>query len=116
MGESGVLYKWIEAECFRLGILSARPQALPLTILTPEDYEGVLALGGIGIRICDLLLEKACSTQKWGRMDGFLHHRTHDGRSLRLPSMERRFEELTDRALERMRRAGIFEDSNASEE
>jgi hypothetical protein len=114
VGESGVLYKWIEEECDRLGILSARPQVRPLTILTPEDYEAMLALGSSGKRICELLLQKSQTAQKWGRTDRFLYRLTGGSRSMRLPNMERRFKDLTDRVLHRMREAGLFEDASAS--
>jgi hypothetical protein len=108
VGESGILYRWIEEECSRLGILSARPQVRPLTILTPEDYEGVLAIGSQRTRICDLLVDKTRSANKWGRTDRFLSQLATNGRSLRLPDMEQRFAQLTERALRRMQEDGLL--------
>jgi hypothetical protein len=114
VGESGILYRWIEEECSRLGILSARPNVRPLTILTPEDYEGLLALGTQRTRICDLLIDKTRKAEKWGRTDAFLLRKARHPRALRLPDMEERFHQLVERSIERLRAAGQFEDPNGS--
>jgi hypothetical protein len=111
VGECGILYKWVEAECARRGILSARPQVRPLTVLTPEDYEAMLALGSAGKGTCDLLVEKTRAAERWGRTDAFLHHRYKDGRAMRLPGMIERFDDLTQRSLRRMREGGLFADT-----
>jgi hypothetical protein len=58
-------------------------------------------------------VEKTRSTERWGRTDWFLHHRYNDGRTLHLPGMVERFNDLTERSLQRMREAGIFDDAPA---
>lgn len=72
VGESGALYKWIEQRCLQLGILSARKDVRPITILTPDDFEGVFALGSRGKSIASLLVEKTRVAERLGRMDRFL--------------------------------------------
>jgi hypothetical protein len=114
VGESSILYKWLQDECARLGILSARPLVRPVTILTPDDYEAVFALASRGKGLCDLLVEKTRTAERLARVDWFLHRGGHTGRELRLPSMELEFEDLVGRAMERMRRAGIFAEQTAS--
>jgi hypothetical protein len=111
VGECGVLYKWLDEECKRLGILSARNQVRPVTILTPEDYESVFALASRGKSLCDLLVEKTRTAERPARMDWFLYHRIDDPRTLRLPSIAAEFESLVDRSIERLRTNGILQDA-----
>lgn len=105
------MYKWIEDETRRLGILSARPQVRPLTILTPDEYEALLGLGTKRRRICDVLIEKTRTEHKWGRSDRFLFDREPEARAFRLPGMEERYKDLVDRSLDRLRQAGMFENT-----
>lgn len=113
VGESGILYRWIEQECARLGILSARPQVRPLTILTPDDYEALLALATRRRRLCGLLVDKTRRAERWGRTDWFISRQETDGRKLRLPGMEQRFDALFEQSRKFMRDAGLFEDEEA---
>lgn len=114
LGESGALYKWIEHRCSQLGILSARSAVRSVTILTPDDYEGVFALGSRGKSIASLLVEKTRAIERLGRMDRFLMNRVKDGRELRLPEMEARFHALYERSLEQLRNAGVFDDADTT--
>ena len=65
VGESGALYNWLEQECERRHLL-ADTRVRPLTVITPEDYEGVMALGARGDGVCRLLVEKTELQRKWG--------------------------------------------------
>lgn len=102
VGESGILYKWLDEECRRLGILVARPKVRPLTIITPEEYESLLALGIEGRGVCRLLAEKTEPRFAWGRLDQFLYDRASGSKLMRLPSMKERFQRLASRSAERM--------------
>lgn len=113
VGECGVLYKWIEQRCAQLGILSERNDVRSLTILTPDDYEGVLALGSRGKSVASLLVEKTRPPERLGKMDRFLMSRVKDGRELRLPRMDAQFHELIERSVQSLRDAGVFEDSDS---
>jgi hypothetical protein len=105
VGESGALYRWLGEECARRGILSARPDVRPLTVLTPEDYEGLIALSAEGLGICQLLAEKTEPDRAEGRLDQFLYDRAPGQKLMRLPSMRPRFERMGERSIERMRLA-----------
>lgn len=110
IGEAGILYKWVEEECARLGILSARPNVRPLTVLAPDDYEALFALASRGKGVCDTLIAKTRTVERWGRMDWFLHRQGHQGAELRFPSTELAFNDLVRRAIERMRDSGVLDD------
>jgi len=89
VGESGILYRWLEEECLRREILNARPGVSTLTVVTPEDYEALLALGRERGGICRLLVEKTQPATKWGPLDHFIHERIDNSVRLRLPTIER---------------------------
>jgi hypothetical protein len=110
IGEAGILYKWIEEEAARLGILSARPNVRPLTVLAPDDYEALFALASRGKGVCDTLIAKTRTLERWGKMDWFLHRQGHQGPELRFPSTELAFNELVKRAIERMRDSGVLDE------
>jgi hypothetical protein len=103
LGESGLLYKWLESECTRLGILTARSGVRPLTVLSPDTYEAVLALGSVKNGVADLLLRKTTVAERWGRTDWFLAAQNPDAKAFRLPTMEQRFQSVADRSVERLR-------------
>jgi len=92
VGESGVLYKWLEEGCASAGVLSARAGVRPLTILDPGNFEGLLALAARGRSIVDLLLAKTSAVEKWGVVDHFLFTVEPDAMQHRLPSIEDSFE------------------------
>jgi hypothetical protein len=75
----------------------------PLTVLSPETYEAVLARGA-DEGVADLLMKKTEPDQRWGQTDWFLAANDSDGKALRLPSMERRFKVLADRSTDFMQR------------
>lgn len=100
VGESGILYKWLEEECSARGLLEG---VRPLTVITPEDYEGLLALGAAGHGICKLLMRKTELSRHWGPLDQFLHGLVDDSIELRLPSMKARFNSLVNRSVARLR-------------
>ncbi len=104
VGESGVLYKWLEQESQRRGLL-IDPRVRPLTVITPEDYEGLLALGARGDGVCRLLIEKTEARRKWGPLDIFLSQKVADTIELRLGSMPERFRDLVDRSVARLQDA-----------
>ena len=104
VGESGVLYKWLAQECERRGLL-ADPRVRPLTVITPEDYEGLMALGARGDGVCRLLLEKTELRRKWGPLDIFLSEKVSDSIELRLGSMPNRFRDLVERSVARLQEA-----------
>ncbi len=103
VADTGVMYKWIEEECRLRNLIFVDKDVRPVTIITPEDYEGLMALGSHGASVCELLLEKTERHRKWGPLDIFLHSKVTDSIQLRLPSMGARFQALIDRALVRMR-------------
>lgn len=98
VGESGVLYKWLEQESQRRGLLTDA-RVRPLTVITPEDYEGLLALGVRGDGVCRLLMEKTEARRKWGPLDIFLSEKVGNSIELRLGSMPQRFRDLVDRSV-----------------
>lgn len=102
LGEIGILYEWIEANCTSLGILSARTRVRPLTILTPEMFEAVLAVGNATQGVVELLMRKTSPTERLGKMDRFLSKLNLSAAQWRLPSIEKRFRELTERVQVRM--------------
>lgn len=102
VGESSMLYKWLDDECRRLGILVARANVRPLTIITPEEYEALIALGNEGRGICRLLAEKTEPRFARGRLDQFLYDRASGAKLMRLPSMKERFQRIASRSAERM--------------
>jgi hypothetical protein len=102
VGESGILYKWLDQECRRLGILVGRPNVRPLTIITPEDYEALIALGVEGRGVCRLLAEKTGPRFALEPLDQFLYDRASGAKLMRLPSMKERFQRLAFRSVERM--------------
>lgn len=99
--DTGVLYKWLEEECARRGVF-ADSRVRPLTVITPEDYEGLLALGARGDGICRLLMEKTELFKRWGPLDQFLFERVDDSIELRLRTMPVRFQGLVNRSVERL--------------
>jgi hypothetical protein len=99
-----VLYKWLEQECERRRLL-ADPRVRPLTVITPEDYEGLMALGARGDGVCRLLLEKTEVQRKWGPLDLFLSEKVGDSIELRLGSMPNRFRDLVNRSVARLQEA-----------
>lgn len=105
VGESGILYKWLEEECHKRGLLFVDERVRPLTVVTPENYEGLMALGARGDGVCKLLVEKTELQRKWGPFDIFLSEKVNDSIELRLGSMERRFRDLVDRSFARLRDA-----------
>jgi len=108
VGESGILYKWIRDECAKLAILSSRPGVLPLTVVTPEDYEALLAIGASGKSICELLASRVRGSTRLQPLDWHLR-RVAPGIPPRLPSMERRFREIMAACNERLRSSGVFD-------
>jgi hypothetical protein len=104
VGESGILYKWLEEECRRRALFGG--DVRPLTVITPEDFESLMALRARGQSVCRLLFEKTQPRQRWGPLDQFLFGRVQDSRELRLPSMEARFHALVQRSLQRIPRRG----------
>ena len=102
VGESGILYRWLAEECARRGVLSARPGVRRITVLTPEDYEGLMSLAAEGLGVCRLLVEKTDSEHAEGNLDQFLYVRAPGQKLLRLPSMRPRYEQPTNRAIARM--------------
>ena len=108
VGESGALYNWLEQECERRHLL-ADDRVRPLTVITPENYEGLMALGARGDGICRLLLEKTELQRRWGPLDVFLSERVGDSIELRLGSMPSRFQDLVNRSVARLREAGSEE-------
>jgi hypothetical protein len=88
--------------------VSARLGVRPITILTPEDFEGLMAVGSHGTAsVCSLLAEKTQEDAKWGPLDVFLFSKITDPGQLRLPFMNRRFGEIVDGSLERMTEFGL---------
>jgi len=110
IGESGILYKWLEEECRRRSLL--RDDVRPLTVITPEDFEGLMALRAKGQGVCRLLFEKTQPLERWGPLDQFLFGRVQDSRELRLPSMEARFHALVQRSLQLIPRRGSPDDED----
>ena len=110
VGESGALYRWLGQQCAERGILSARPNVRPLTVLTPEDYESLMSLGADGLGVCRLLAEKTGPDLAEGPLDQFLYERAPGDKLLRLRSMRPRFERLAGRSIERMQKTmGVLE-------
>ena len=104
VGESGALYNWLERECERRHLF-ADNRVRPLTVITPENYEGLLALGARGDGICRLLVEKTEQQRKWGPLDRFLSEKVGDSIELRLGAMPSRFRDLANRSIARLREA-----------
>jgi hypothetical protein len=102
VGESGVLYLWLEEQAHARELLFRHGNVRPMTVITPEDYEALLALRARGSGICEMLLEKTTEKEKHGALDHFLHRRVQDSTELRLPSMAARFEEIVGTMLKRM--------------
>jgi hypothetical protein len=103
LGESPILYKWLETEAHRKRLLFHRDDVSPLAVIRCEDYETLMALKAQGHRVCRLLREKTTIRNKWQRLAVFLYDRFPDAGELRLPSMKARFDALISCAVERIR-------------
>jgi hypothetical protein len=108
VGESGLLYHWLEEQCRGLGLLSSRARVRPLTLLAPEDFEALLALSSRGHSVCDLLLRKTSPAERWGPFDHFVHSLGVPMKNYRLPAMAARFEALTRRMVHQLRELGVL--------
>jgi len=105
LGESGVLYKWLEEEALAKGLLFTHGGVRPITILTPEDYEALLAFRARGRSICKLLMEKTEARLKYGPLDVFLFNQVKHPGDLRVPSMHAAYETVVKNVETRMDRA-----------
>lgn len=111
VGECGPLYKWIEATCKGAGILSARRDVRPITLIAPRDFEALMALGASGISICEVLFGKSSDSLKWGNLDAHLFDvASETGTSVRLPVLSQRFQEVMTRVKARMTKAKELRD------
>jgi hypothetical protein len=97
VGEGGALYFWLEHEARAKGLLQGQG-IRPITIITPEDYEALLALRVRGHGVCELLMEKTESRNKLGTLDHLLFAKVENPVDLRLPSMHANFESLVSKA------------------
>jgi len=98
VGESGALYKWLEHGCATRHLLEDRCR--PLVVVSPLEYEVLVALAARGYSLCELLLEKTSELWRLTPMQVFLHKKVPGSLDFRLPILERRFRELGDRAQE----------------
>lgn len=73
-----------------------------MTVITPKDYEALMALRARGMEVCDLLLEKTMPAKKWGSLDGFLCSKVENTTALRLASMEDSYERIVGTMRDRM--------------
>jgi hypothetical protein len=105
IGESGILYRWLRESCAARGVLSGTPNVRPVTVLTPEDYEGLFSLVAEGRSICRLLAEKTKGELAEGNLDQFIYERASKDKLMRLTSMKSRFVSLAERSVERMQEA-----------
>jgi hypothetical protein len=103
IGESGALYDWIGEECRRCKVL-VDDNVNPLTIITPEDYEGLLALRSKGLSVCELLLEKTSGANYLKPLDRLLFSKIDKDTDLRPPSAATRFSAIVDETMTRMQR------------
>ncbi|HEV3189164.1 MAG TPA: hypothetical protein VGY54_01635 [Polyangiaceae bacterium] len=101
--ENSVLYKWLEEESAKRGLLFHRGDVRSVTVVNPDNYEALMALRAKGRGICRLLSEKTEVKNKWRRLDDFLYHEVKDALDLRFPSIKQRFDALVSRSLERIR-------------
>lgn len=108
IGDGGPLYRWLSDECTRLGLLNSRPGVRPLTVLAPEDFESLLALGSRLGGVCHLLSKKTESPQHLKATDWFLYELERDARKRRLPFIEDEFRDIVQRSSERRREMGVF--------
>jgi hypothetical protein len=106
------LYRWIEEECAARGILGARDGVRPVTVVGPETFEVLFAAGRGGYGIADLLIGKTEPSERLGPAPWFLAKRLPMGLNIRLPTAERRFWDLSERAQKRLQE--IFETSAAA--
>jgi hypothetical protein len=107
VGESAILYKWLETEAYRKRLLSRHGDVRPLTVIQCEDFEILMALKAQGNAVCQLLTEKTDLRRKWHRLDIFLFDKFGpDAGKLRLPSVKRRYDALITGTLERLRQSG----------
>jgi hypothetical protein len=103
VGENAILYKWLEVEARAKGLLFRHGDVRPITVLTPEDYEALLALRARGSGICELLLQKTTEELKYGPLDHFLFGKIKNPTELRLPSMTSRYDEIVNVPVARMK-------------
>lgn len=102
VGECGLLYKWLEEEARKNNLLVRDERVRPMTVITPKDYEALMALRARGMEVCDLLLEKTMPAKKWGSLDGFLCSKVENTTALRLASMEDSYERIVGTMRDRM--------------
>jgi hypothetical protein len=92
--ESGHLYMWLDDECERLYLVSARHGVRPATVLEIEDFEALFALAGAGGGVCNLLMAKTEGEALHEAAGHFLQRKANDPSKLRLPFLQKRFDEL----------------------
>jgi hypothetical protein len=99
--ESGPLYVWLHEQCERMGLISARDGVRPVTVLDPEDFEGLFALAASGLGVCALLLERTEGEAFLEPVGHFLHRKTNGvPAKLRPAFIQERFDELVAASLE----------------
>jgi len=92
VGESPMLYRWIEANCRIHSVLLKDESVRPLTLIEAKNYEILLGHRAQGRGVCDLLLEKTSAERRLMALDAFLLGKVVDSTTLRLPSMKARYQ------------------------
>lgn len=102
IGESPLLYRWIEATCRIRGLLLKDASVRPLTLVEAKNYEALVGLRAQGRGVCELLLEKTSAERRLMPLDAFLLGKVVDSTTLRLPSMKRRYDAVLQSLLTRL--------------
>jgi len=109
--ESGALYKWIDRRCQDLKLFQQENVA-PLTLLSIDEYEGLLGLASHGTSPISVLERKVAGEWRLARMDTLLYE-IGNRATLRLEEQAARFFAVTEACKARLFRAPAAEPCGA---
>ncbi|MDC0678730.1 hypothetical protein [Sorangium atrum] len=99
--DTPMLYKWLERECVTRGALQ-QDDVLPVTLVSSDDYESMMAFASRGKSVCEMLQEKTSARWKYISLKQYLIHLHPHLEDHRLPIAERTFGDLGKRTLDRL--------------
>lgn len=94
VGESSLLYRWIEEQCRSRGLLQG-PGIRPLTLIEAKDYELLLGVAVHGDGVCRILEEKTQPAHRLRPLDRLLYERGQKLPDTRLPSVRATYERVS---------------------
>jgi hypothetical protein len=103
VGESAILYKWLEEESSKRRLLFRHGDVRPISIIGPDEFEALMAVRARGDGMCCTMLRKTEPRNKWRKMDDFLYNDVGARGELVFPGIRERFDALLSRSMDRLR-------------